>query len=139
MLLWAVPLVPSFNLAGFGAPTCELRVSPSLAFPTMVTDPGQSFGSGAANIELQVPAHAGLLGGTLYVQWVNLERSLPPPSWSNAGGITTSSLVAATLSSTPATLGMATIASAPLPAGWTLPATGSTHTASAPVLRFEYR
>lgn len=121
-------------LAPLGAPGCTLHVDPQATLPVLFGPPLEPGMPSHAVARVQLPADAGLLGGSFFGQWVLAEWRLPPATWTNRAGMTTSNAISVTLAARPATLGLATVTRSVL-APPALPAKGTVRVGTAPVLR----
>lgn len=72
MLLGASALGQGVDLGPFGAPGCELWVDPAVVVPSAVRSVSGPHVPAVANTHIQLPADAGVLGASLYAQWVNV-------------------------------------------------------------------
>jgi hypothetical protein len=121
MLLGVSAFAQGIDLSPFGAPGCELWLDPAVIVPTMVRSVSGTHVPAAANTNLQLPADAGVLGASLYAQWVNVHGT----------SMSTTNAVRAQVSGVFPALDATTISAA----GAT-PATGTVQTGRAIVARF---
>jgi hypothetical protein len=72
-------------LLGLGTSTCMLRTNPVLTFPA--TTVGGAPGAGSALQSIQFPSNPGLLGASLYTQWVVFDPLGPSAALSTTAGL----------------------------------------------------
>lgn len=84
-----------------------------------------------------MPHSPTLLGSRFAVQWLDFQRMLPPPRWSNAAGITFSNALELTLSARSQTILGTTIEVGVFPTG-ALPDTGHVTPCRMPVMRLGF-
>jgi hypothetical protein len=127
---------PGIDLDVLGATDCDLYVRSTIMIPAAFGSPFRAGEPGTAKVAFQIPPTATLMGAMLWVQWANVEVSLPRAEWSNPLGLTTSNGLEVTISSFPPALGMATVLS-DIAYGGVFPSRGRTNVTKAPALRFD--
>jgi hypothetical protein len=138
----AVPVIGfdaalNLDMSFLGATGCTLRVNPVLSFVDTYRTAADPRKPGIAELDLQLPHSPTLLGSRFAVQWLDFQRMLPPPRWSNAAGITFSNALELTLSARSQTILGTTIEVGVYPTG-ALPDTGHVTPCRMPVMRWGF-
>lgn len=127
MLLGTEAFAQGLSLAPYGAPGCELWLTPAVIVPTFARSVSGTHVPAAANTRLQMPAGASVLGSCLVAQWMNYDGLV----------LTTTNAVKATIALQMPGLDAAMVSCAPT-AG-PLPAFGDVQTGRVAVVRFDLR
>lgn len=139
MLFGASAIPGGIDLSLIGAAGCSQYVNYFLTLGLSYRPPQQYLGGSFTHFETQIPPQKILLGAKVYVQFADLETSLPRSSWTNPIGLTTTNGLELRIALAGPSVGMSTVTSHVVGASDPMPLRGQVDVEAAPVMRVMVR